>query len=85
MEDQSLIIRFSDQSASFTNGVELGRILQQAHDGKETLSNCGFPVHTENADVIQDTCKHHGYTACFGNCDIEGWVYFIGIKTNLLQ
>lgn len=85
MGKQSLIIRFSDQSTSFTNGVELGRILQQAQDGKETLSNSGFPVHVENTDVISDTCKHHGYVACFGNCDIDGWTYFIGLKSHRLQ
>jgi len=84
MEKQSLLIRFSDQSASFTNGVELGRILQQAQDNKETISNCGFPVHIENIDVIKSTCEEYGYAPCFGNCDVEGWMYFKGIKKYIL-
>ena len=80
MEKQELIIKFTDSSESFTNGVEVGRILQQTQDGKETISNCGFPIHDENIEVIKSICKQYGYDAVLGESQIIGWTSFCGIK-----
>jgi len=76
---QNLIIPFTDQSPSFTHGVEFGRLLEKMERGDEAIKNNGFPVRVENREVIICACARYGYIASFGQED-NGWVEFLGIK-----
>lgn len=78
----NLIISFTDQSASFTYGVEFGRVLAQMEQGYNNIHNNSFPVRIENKEVIQKACSHYGYIAAFGD-ESNGWVEFVGIKNNI--
>lgn len=75
----NLLISFPDQSTSFTNGVEYGRLLQKMEQGDEIISNNGFPVHVENRELITSTCKQYGYTPLWGELSY-GWIEFKAIK-----
>jgi len=75
-----LLISFPDQSASFTYGVEYGRILEQMEQGKEVVCNHGFPIRLENKKLIEDSCKAFGYIPTFGTDHYDEWVEFLGIK-----
>jgi len=74
-----LLIKFPDQSASFTYGVEYGRLLEKIERGDDVVTNNGFPVRIENVELLKDTCKQYGYIATFGECAVEGWVEFMGM------
>ncbi len=74
------IIIFTDQSNSFTYGVEFGRLLQKIEQGDEAVSNNNFPIHVENKEVIIQACKAYNYKAIFMPCEIDGWEWFIGFK-----
>lgn len=78
-----LLIRFTDQSNSFTYGVEYGRILEKIERGDVEVSNNKFPVRVENKDVLISTCNAYGFNPIFNNCEAEGWVYFKAIKQSL--
>lgn len=39
-----LIVKFTDQSPSFCNGVEFGRLLERMERNDESVKNNGFPV-----------------------------------------
>lgn len=75
-----LLIKFPDQSKSFTYGVELGRLLEKIERGDDTIQNNGFPVRVENCSVLTLACSLHGYTATFSKPYLGGWVDFLGIK-----
>lgn len=74
-----LTIRFTDQSSSFTNGVEFGRILEKIERNDESIFNNGFPIHEENKEVVKSACEYYGYIATFGQ-EVDGWVDFLAIK-----
>jgi len=76
----NLIISFTDQSPSFTYGVEFGRLLEKMERGDTVITNNGFPVRIENKQVIIDACTSLGYIPSFGNVSFDEWVEFIGIK-----
>lgn len=79
-----LVVSFPDQSESFCNGVEFGRLLQKMEQGDDHVENNGFPIREENVEVLKSTCAYFGYTAIFGQpCD--GWIEFIGIKKTMSQ
>ena len=80
MPETSLLISFPDQSASFTYGVEYGRILQQMQQGDNVISNCGFPVRLENKTLIENTCNQYGYIPTFGKEHFGEYIEFLGIK-----
>ncbi len=79
----NLLIKFPDQSQSFTLGVEYGRLLERIEKGEEYIQNNGFPIRIENKELLINTCKQFGYTATFGKEEFEGWVEFLGIKKNI--
>ena len=76
----NLLIKFPDPSASFTYGVEFGRLLEKIERGDEVVKNNGFPVRIENKQLLVDTCKAYGYIASFGEEYYNEWIEFIGIK-----
>jgi hypothetical protein len=84
-----LLISFTDQSPSFTNGVEFGRLLAQMESGAAVVENKNFPVHAENTDVLRRAAKQYGYTALFGPCaDNHGnkypeWASFRAVRAPL--
>ena len=47
-----LLIKFKDQSNSFTIGCEYGRLLERFEKGIDIIENNGFPIHLENKDVM---------------------------------
>jgi hypothetical protein len=75
-----LQIKFKDQSQSFTNGVEFGRLLEKMQRGDDTVKNYGFPVRIENKEVIETSCMEYGYIALFGEQHFDEWIEFLGIK-----
>jgi hypothetical protein len=68
-----ILLSFPDQSASFTYGVEYGRLLEKIERGDDVVQNNGFPVRVENAELLKETCSKYGYIATFGECAVEGW------------
>ena len=82
MTKSKLIIRFPNQSTSFTYGVEFGRLLEKMERSENIIMNNGFPVRIENKELIKDSCNHYGYTALFGQEYEHEWVEFVGIKRN---
>jgi hypothetical protein len=74
-----LTIPFTDQSPSFTYGVEFGRLLEKMERGDPAIKNNGFPVRVENLEVLKSACETYGYVATFGD-DQNGWIEFLGIK-----
>jgi hypothetical protein len=85
MEKNNLIIKFTDQSSSFTYGVEFGRLLEKIERGDNIVMNNGFPVRYENIEVIKLACNEYGYTPLFNDRLFDGWVGFIGIKKTVLN
>lgn len=75
-----LLIRFPDQSKSFTYGVEYGRILEKMERGDDIVINNGFPIRVENKEVVYNTCIAMGYIPTFGHTHFDEWIEFIGIK-----
>lgn len=74
-----LVISFPDQSQSFTNGVEFGRILEKMERGDEVLMNNGFPIRIENKSLIKAACENYNYVPAFGKVYYGEWVEFLGI------
>jgi hypothetical protein len=75
-----LIIRFPDQSTSFTYGVEFGRLLEKMERGDDVIMNNGFPVRKENIQLIKDSCIQYGYVPLFGKEYYDEWIEFTGVK-----
>jgi len=75
-----LIISFTDQSESFTYGVEFGRLLNKMQNKESPIENDKFPVRVENRENIIRACKAYNYTPIFSECFVIGWVNFIAIK-----
>lgn len=79
-----LLIKFTDESNSFTLGCEYGRLLEKFEKGEAIVENNGFPIHIKNKEVILSTCKNFNYTPIFGNIFYDEWIEFKAIKiTNL--
>ena len=75
-----LLISFPDQSGSFTNGVEFGRILERMERGEDWITNNDLPVHKENIEVIKRAAKVYGYACVFGIEESAEWVGFMALK-----
>lgn len=75
-----MIVRFPDQSESFTYGVEYGRLLEKIERGDEKIENNGFPIRIENKKLLEATCEEYGYTPIFGEEYFNEWIEFIGLK-----
>jgi hypothetical protein len=80
----NLLISFPDQSASFTHGVEYGRLLAKMERGEQVISNNGFPVRIENKSLLMKTCEQYGYVAKFGK-EWKGWVEFTASKKEAMN
>lgn len=80
-----LLLSFPDQSASYTHGVEFGRLLEKIERGDDPIQNNGFPVRVENKSVLVLACSLHGYTCTFSDSGVEGWSNFLGIKKTFSQ
>lgn len=78
-----LLISFPDQSKSFSQGVEYGRILERMQRGDESVQNDSFPVRIDNKSLIEKTCETYGYIPSFGETFYDEWIMFIGIKKTL--
>lgn len=78
-----LLIRFTDQSESYTHGVEFGRILAKMEMGVNLVSNSGFPIREENKLVVIDACNSYDYIPKFANSEVEGWIYFTATKKEI--
>lgn len=75
-----LLIKFPDQSTSFTYGVEFGRLLEKIERGDDVIMNNGFPVRIENVSLLKETCQKFGYVPLFGKKYFDEWINFTGIK-----
>ena len=76
-QNMSLLVGFPDGSPSFVNGFEAGAIWQQLDSGSVEPIDCGFeagfPVHTENVEVIRRMAKARGFNVeTRAECE-EGW------------
>ena len=80
MNKMKLLLKFPDQSASFTYGVEFGRLLEKIERGDKIITNNGFPVRMENTDLLKTTCIKFGYIPMFGKEHFNEWIEFTGIK-----
>lgn len=80
MEESNLMIKFPDESESFCNGVEFGRLLEKMSNGEEVVSNYSFPVKIKNKKVILDACAYYGYVPLFGETYFNEWIDFTGVK-----
>tara|TARA_R110002012_G_scaffold281315_1_gene470341 strand:- start:185 stop:436 length:252 start_codon:yes stop_codon:yes gene_type:complete len=74
------VISFTDQSESFTYGVEFGRILEKIERGDINISNNGFPIRLENKKLIEVACEKFNYIPLFGKEHYDEWIEFTGIK-----
>jgi hypothetical protein len=79
----NLLIRFPDQSDSFTYGVEFGRLLEKIERGDESIHNNGFPIRIENQILLRETCILHGYIPVFSEPYLDGWIDFLGVKNTI--
>jgi len=75
-----LAVKFTDDSPSFVNGLEVGRIYAKMEQGIQHVDNVGFPVHAQNKQVLINFCDYFGYTPLFGSDDFPGWIEFFAIK-----
>lgn len=70
-EGFSLVLKFIDQSTSFTYGFECGLIWQQLKDGKEITR---YMVNAENREQIDQIAQAIGKQAYFDEVAV-GWLY----------
>ncbi len=72
MAEMELLVRFPDQSESFTHGFEAGMywsLMAHEADGGE------FTVHTSNREIIHDMCEHLNYGVSFEDTEYEEWSF----------
>ncbi|KAA0126419.1 hypothetical protein FY557_17360 [Chryseobacterium sp. SN22] len=75
-----LLIKFPDQSQSFTSGVEYGRLYDRMQRGEDYVTNNGFPVRIENMQLLKDTADKLGYISRFGAEYFGEWIEFSASK-----
>ena len=75
-----LIVKFPDQSESFTYSVEYGRLLEKIERGDQFINNNKFPVRIENKSLLEETCIKYNYVPIWGKVYFGEWIEFIGIK-----
>ena len=75
--DYNLIVRFEDQTSSFTNGYEAGMIWQQMQDAKDV----DMTVHSDNMIVLTDMAMATGYEIEFEATEYDEWLYCKATKT----
>lgn len=78
-----LLLKFPDQSESFTYGVEFGRLLEKIERGDEVIKNNAFPIRLENMDLLKKACEVHGYISLFGKIHFGEWIEFIAIRKQI--
>lgn len=71
MEQNTLLMPFLDESESFTNGFECGKIWQMVSEG-ETFEN--QLIHAENKEQIEMICRSFGVEFGIVEHD-ETWSY----------
>jgi len=81
-----LVVSFPDQSASFTNGFEAGRLEQRMSAGETPIESV---VHTENEEVLRRLAEWQGYSVEWRASEVEGWSYIelrkvrpVGVRSN---
>ena len=85
--EYGLVVSFPDQSASFTNGFEAGRLDQRMHASETPIEEC---VHTENEEILRRLAEYQGYAvAAWRPSEVKGWSYIelrkvrpVGMRTN---
>jgi hypothetical protein len=84
MTNRQLIVSFTDQSESFTYGVEFGRLLQKMEQGDENVTNNGLPVRVENKQVLIQACESYGYLPMFSDSSVpDEWLEFSSMKISI--
>lgn len=76
-----LLLKFTDESESFTLGCEFGRLLERFEKGVEIVENNGFPIHLKNKEIISKTCNEFGYIPIYGEVYFEDWIEFKALKS----
>ena len=74
------ILKFTDDSFSFSAGFEFAKIYSDLEKGLDKINNTGFPVRLCNKENIINACKLHNYTPVFGQVHNGYWINFIAIK-----
>lgn len=80
METSELLIRFSDQSPSYTYGFEAGIIWQMMETG---IKDFNRTIRVENIEVVKDMCLKMDYVfdlKKYGQDEFEGWADIFAIK-----
>jgi hypothetical protein len=75
-ENSEMLFAFPDGSASFVNGFEAGMIWQRIESGEAAI-DCGveegFPIHSENVELIARMAACRGYRLETHDAGAEGW------------
>lgn len=74
-----LLMPFLDESESFTNGFECGRIWQEVNAG-ETFAS--YLAHKCNQKQIEMIFEHFGYEYLIVDAG-EGWIYLTATPINI--
>lgn len=69
--EYGLVIRFDDQSGSFTHGFEAGGIYADMKRGELLLTG---PVHSANRDLILRMAGKEGYDCEMKATDYDEWL-----------
>lgn len=80
MTKSSLLIRFDDQSQSYTLGFEAGIIWEKIENG---VTDFNRTIRVENINVVKDMCNKTGYVfeiKEYGRAEFEGWADIFAIK-----
>lgn len=72
MTNSILLMPFLDESGSFTNGFECGKLWEKM---TESVSVEEQLIHSENIEQIKLMCEHFGYEATFQDCEDGCWHY----------
>lgn len=73
-----LIMKFIDDSKSYVNGFEAGRIWSEMELGNFFKH---YPMHSANTEQVKLMCEYFAYSFNFEELD-ETWVLFDGERTD---
>ena len=73
-----LVVTFTDDSQSFTNGFEAGQLWEAMKRCEPTIEKT---VHTANKDTIHRMAHAEGYDVDWTSSDLPEWSYLILTKS----
>lgn len=80
-KDWNMIVRFPDQSQSFCNGFEAGRIFHQLENNQLISDEENMlTVRTENISLYESIAKHFKYDCHHKVTEYAEWTYVWFIK-----